>query len=62
MEDDGEFVERDVVISSPANRNIVYKLKTAFDIIMSHEQRHFEQAKEVLNLPIQNIEHSKPGK
>jgi hypothetical protein len=42
------LVEQDVVISSPANRNIVYKLETAFDIIVSHEQRHLEQAKEVL--------------
>lgn len=36
------------VISSPANKYIVYKLETAFDIIVTHEQRHFEQAKEVL--------------
>jgi hypothetical protein len=36
------------VISSPVNKNIVYKLETAFDIIVSHEQRHLEQAKEVL--------------
>lgn len=37
-----------IVISSPANKNIVYKLETAFNIIVTHEQRHFEQAKEVL--------------
>jgi hypothetical protein len=42
------LVGQDVVISSPANRNIVYKLETAFDIIVSHEQRHLEQAKEIL--------------
>ena len=45
-----EFVEKGVVISSPANKNIVYKLETAFDILVSHEQRHLEQAKEVLQL------------
>lgn len=45
-----ELVERGIVISSPANRNIVYKLETAFDIIVSHEQRHLEQAKEILLL------------
>jgi hypothetical protein len=44
------LVEKDVVISSPANRNIVYKLETAFDIIVSHEQRHIEQSKELLKL------------
>jgi len=43
-----ELVEMGTIISSPANRNIVYKLETAFDIIVSHEQRHLEQAKEVL--------------
>jgi hypothetical protein len=45
-----ELVEKGIVISSPANRNIVYKLETAFDIIVRHEQRHLEQAKEVLLL------------
>ncbi len=38
------------VISSPANKNIVYRLGTAFDIIVAHEFRHYEQAKEVLKL------------
>jgi len=36
------------VISSPANKIIVYKLETAFNIIVVHEQRHFEQAKKIL--------------
>ena len=56
IENAKELVERGIVISSPANRNIVYKLETAFDIIVSHEQRHFEQAKEILSLLSQNIE------
>tara|TARA_Y100001972_G_scaffold125316_2_gene176273 strand:- start:546 stop:1109 length:564 start_codon:yes stop_codon:yes gene_type:complete len=38
------------VISSPANKNIVYTLEKAFDIIVLHEQRHFEQSKEVYHL------------
>jgi DinB superfamily len=50
MENAKGFIEKGIIISSPANRNIVYKLETAFDIIVAHEQRHFEQAKEVLNL------------
>jgi len=49
-----ELVEKGTVISSPANRNIVYKLETAFDIIVTHEQRHWEQAKEVLQLLTKN--------
>ncbi|MEM6699907.1 MAG: DinB family protein [Bacteroidota bacterium] len=39
-----------IVIASPANKNIAYKLSTAFDVIVVHEQRHLEQAKEVLEL------------
>lgn len=42
------LIEQGAVISSPANKNIVYKLETAFDIIVTHELRHFEQAKLVL--------------
>lgn len=45
-----DFVAKGAVISSPANRNIVYKLETAFDIIATHEQRHLEQAREVFAL------------
>lgn len=45
-----DLIERGVVISSPANRNIVYKLETAFEIIVVHEKRHFEQAVRVLKL------------
>jgi hypothetical protein len=52
-----ELVEKGVVISSPANKNIVYKLETAFDIIVSHEQRHLEQAKEILQLMKNNTSH-----
>ncbi|MDX1667237.1 MAG: DinB family protein, partial [Saprospiraceae bacterium] len=44
------LIKEEAVISSPANRNIVYKLDTAFDIIVSHEQRHLAQAKEILKM------------
>lgn len=48
IENSENLLEQETVITSPANKNIVYKLETAFDIIIAHEQRHFEQAKEVL--------------
>ncbi len=48
MADCSPFVLSGAVISSPANRNIVYKLGTAFDIILAHERRHLNQALEVL--------------
>ncbi|MEM8764324.1 MAG: DinB family protein [Bacteroidota bacterium] len=44
------FVERGKVIASPANGNLVYTLKCSFDIIVTHERRHLEQAKEVLQV------------
>ncbi|WP_020531320.1 DinB family protein [Flexithrix dorotheae] len=47
MENSKDLVEKGVVISSPANKNIVYKLGKAFEIIVTHEQRHFEQSREI---------------
>ena len=45
-----DLLEKGIVISSPANNNVVYTLETAFDIIVSHEQRHLEQSLEVARL------------
>ncbi|MEO1382256.1 MAG: DinB family protein [Bacteroidota bacterium] len=39
-----DLVDQKQIISSPANRNIVYPLSSAFDIIVAHEQRHLEAA------------------
>ncbi len=36
------------IIHSPVNKNIVYALETAFDILVTHEKRHLEQARKVL--------------
>ncbi len=44
-----ELLDKGTVISSPLNKNIVYTLEKAFDIIVTHEERHFNQAKEVLD-------------
>ena len=38
------FLHSGVIISSPANKNIVYKLEQAFEIIVTHEERHLNQA------------------
>ncbi len=38
------------VISSPASKFIVYTLDKALDIIVAHEKRHLEQAREVARL------------
>lgn len=44
------FMDNHTVISSPANRIIVYTLDAAVEIILSHEERHFLQAKELLDI------------
>ena len=38
------------IISSPANKYLFYRLEMAFDIIVTHERRHMEQVKELLDL------------
>lgn len=42
-----DLLDRDVVIGSPANKNICYKLSKALDIIIEHQHRHFEQCLEI---------------
>ena len=37
-------------IHSPGNDNIIYDLQTAFDIIVNHQWRHLNQAKEISRL------------
>ena len=44
------LIAKNVVIHSPASKVIVYKLASAFDIIVTHESRHINQAKELLEL------------
>jgi hypothetical protein len=49
------LLDQGTIICSPANRVIVYKLESAFDIIVAHEKRHFAQAKETAQrLGLQN--------
>jgi hypothetical protein len=46
----GDLIKNGAIISSPANKNIVYRLETAFDIIVAHEYRHLNHADAVLKL------------
>ncbi len=48
-----DLLNKGTLISSPANRFIVYKLERAFDIIVEHEFRHYGQAQQIKLL--QNI-------
>ena len=43
------FLDEGAIIHSPANKFLVYKLETAFDIIVTHEKRHYEQSAETLH-------------
>lgn len=45
-----ELIKKNIVIHSPASKNIVYRLKVAFEIIVTHEKRHLQQVKEILSL------------
>jgi DinB superfamily len=44
------LAQKGVVISSAVNKNIVYRLEIAFEIIITHEHRHLAQAKEILTI------------
>lgn len=44
------LLEKDITIPSPANRYVVYKLRKAVEIVVSHEERHLNQALEVKSL------------
>lgn len=47
ISDNKSLLEKDIVIPSPANRYIVYKLRKAVEIVVSHEERHLNQALEI---------------
>jgi hypothetical protein len=49
-----EFINKGIVISSPANHNIVYTLGKAFEIMISHEERHLHQAIEAFEVIYKN--------
>lgn len=42
------FFKTDLVIRSPANRLLVYRLDQAVDILIAHEKRHLNQCKAIL--------------
>lgn len=50
MKSNEDLVTQGTVISSPANRFIVYKLEKLMEMIPAHELRHYEQCKEVYDL------------
>ncbi len=54
IENSDNYLKNKTLISSPANKNIVYKLEIAFDIIVTHEKRHLEQASKVNELRIKS--------
>ena len=45
-----DLLEQKAVIRSPANNMIVYPVEMLFEIIVVHEERHLNQAKEVLEI------------
>ena len=43
-----QHLDKDTIISSPANRQVVYTLGHAFELIVTHEKRHLQQIKGIL--------------
>ena len=54
IEKSKDLIEKRTVISSPANKNIVYELEKAFEIMLAHEKRHFKQSEEIVESMIKN--------
>ena len=50
LDANADLFSKGVIISSPANRYVVYHLDTAIEILIQHEKRHYNQALEVLAL------------
>jgi hypothetical protein len=53
----GEYISRlkdydheKIIITSPVNKYLTYSLSTAINIVIAHEERHFNQAKRVLDM------------
>lgn len=47
-------IKSGIVIPSPANKHIVYKLDKAIEVIITHEERHFNQAIETYKTMIKS--------
>ena len=50
MSDNQDLVANGTLVCSPANRLIVYTFERMFEIMLAHEQRHFNQALAVLEM------------
>ena len=50
ISDSEDLLLQNAIIASPANKNIVYSLADAFEIIVTHEERHVNQAAELLKV------------
>jgi hypothetical protein len=47
IKDSGDLLLAGVMIRSPVNRIVVYKVEDVFKIMIAHEQRHFKQVKKI---------------
>ena len=39
------WILKDIIVHSPANRNVTYPISRAFEIILDHERRHLKHAR-----------------
>jgi hypothetical protein len=45
-----KYLEKGAIIHSPVNRQIILPLHTSLEVILAHEERHFNQVAEVAAL------------
>ena len=55
IEDAQPLIEQGATIYSPASKWIVYSLSDAFEIMVTHEERHLEQVREVMRLEVMRL-------
>ncbi|WP_336517792.1 DinB family protein [Pollutibacter soli] len=51
-----DLIEKDIIIYSPANKHIVYPLSTAIEIMVTHEMRHYNQAREAMAMQAKQLQ------
>lgn len=55
IDDNEVMIKNKTIISSPLNKSIVYHFDTVIDIIVIHQQRHFNQAVNILNMQTEGV-------
>jgi hypothetical protein len=61
IKNSADLIAQNAIIASPANKWIVYRLETAFNIIILHERRHLKQSQALLDQVLKSGQSGLPG-